>query len=485
MNRARFIISTGGGKTLNEYYTLHRGFFDLDFDLQCIVAPTIDLLKQHDETFTGYGMFHQDGVVRVHFRTGDEACKDAHVPYYQTTSPGELLEVFAKHENDKVLIFVTYASVKKLLDFLAKVERKVDACAWDEFHHLAIQTQEQKRWLLKLWPTLNLFFSASEKRGRIVSTLDEDLFGPKLADIGYPRLRNDGILVSKIVIKPIRLNESGKRAKALSREMKKSAERNGFDLKDATLEAAGIIVAHRDMVSTVGTANIVAFSQQVAVCKAIVASQAVKDELDGVLLQTVHAAVPGHERREVYDRIKSSTSSVLDQHSIVKEGIDITCFNALVMARNMEVIGVQQAIGRIVRADPRDTEALQAGRISLDSPKGWHKYAATVYVIVSDEDANDFRLWLRGFIEKMTLSGFSPSDYQFADLVEERHGKKQEDTDWIVPLMSKTELEAENLKGIVKNLIIEIENEEAHEQSMNRCSKMSNLELLEAACAAS
>lgn len=483
MNRGRFIVSTGGGKTLIEYYALRHGFFTLGHSLQVIVAPTIDLLRQHDETFACYGMFHVDDVARIHFRTGDEARLDANAPYFQTTNPGELFEALKHCEKHKVLIFVTYASVKKLFAILSNSDRKVDACMWDEFHHLCQQIEEQKRWLQTLWSDRNLFFSASEKRGRIVSTIDEELFGPKLADIGYARLRADGIVVPNIVIKPIRMNEEGKRAKALSREMKKTAERNGFDLKDATLEAAGCIVAVRDMLETVGTANVVTFSQQVAIAKAIISSQAVKDELPDVLLQTVHAGVPGRERKEVYARVRTSVASLLGQHSIVKEGIDITCFNALVMARNMEVIGVQQAIGRIVRADPRDTEALKAGRISLDSPEGWHKYTATVYVLVRDESADDFRLWLRGFIEKMTLSGFSPADYQFADITEERHGKKSMNTEWVLPLLAKAELESENLKGIVKNLIVEIDDVEAHEQDMNRCSKMSNLELLEAACA--
>lgn len=482
MNRGRFIISTGGGKTLLEFYAIHRGFFDPGHTLQVIVAPTIDLLKQHDETFAGYGLFHVDGVARIHFRTGDEARLDAHAPYFQTTNPGELFEALKQCEDKKVLVFVTYASVKKLFAILTKAERVVDACHWDEFHHLCQQTEEQKRWLRSLWPERNLFFSASEKRGRIVSTLDEELFGPKLADIGYPRLRVDGILVPNIVIKPIRLNEDGKRAKALSREMKKTAERNGFDIKDATLEAAACIVAIRDMQATIGTANVVTFSQQVAMCKAIVSSQAVKDELTDVLLQTVHAGVPGRERRFIYERVKTSVAALLCQHSIVKEGIDITCFNALVMARNMEVIGVQQAIGRIVRADPRDTEALKAGRISLDSPEGWHKYTATVYVLVRDEGADDFRFWLRGFIEKMTLSGFGPNDYQFADITEARKGKKPMDVEWVLPLTAKAELEAENLKGIVKNLVVEIEAQKVRDEAFNKCEKMTDNELSEILC---
>ena len=37
------------------------------------------------------------------------------------------------------------------------------------------------------------------------------------------------------------------------------------------------------------------------------------------------------------------------QHSIVKEDIDLTSFNSLIIQRGMSAIGMQQALGRVAR----------------------------------------------------------------------------------------------------------------------------------------
>ena len=328
----------------------------------------------------------------------------------------------ANNVNVSTVVFVTCASEHNLFASMRKRNIVADLVVWDEFHHAVTQDITQRNHLITLPAKHNVFFSASLKRGRIVSSFDEEVFGPLLANVTYSDLRKVGILVPQIVIKPIRINTNGKRLKAIERELKKAADRDGFDLKDAMIEAAASIVARDDLIHTKGRANIVTFSKQVAICRAIVDSKSVRAEMENCLVQTVHAQVPSRNRKAAYDKVKVSDDSVLHQFSVVKEGIDITPFNAAIISRNMDVVGTQQGIGRIVRADPDDTKALMEGKITLDSPEGWKKYTATVYVIIHDDSMEKFNQFIRDLVIKLQFSGLEDDDYQMMDITEEYNG---------------------------------------------------------------
>jgi superfamily II DNA or RNA helicase len=199
----------------------------------------------------------------------------------------------------------------------------------------------------------------------------------------------------------------------------------------------------------------------------------------GSLLQTVHAEIPARDRKKVYDKIKDSNDSILFQYSVVKEGIDITPFNALIISRNLDVIGTQQGIGRVVRAHPEDTAALKAGTISLDSPEGWKKYTATVYVIIHDGEMDDYRKRLKDFIGKLQFTGLTDEDYQFGEIVEQRSGMSEEN-DASVPILSTRELfEQDSLRDMIARLRIEMEEDELLAAAELKVGKMSDEQVLE------
>jgi superfamily II DNA or RNA helicase len=479
--RGRIICATGGGKTLVEYQVIRDGFFKHDLKLQIVVAPTIDLLRQHHTTFQDIGMFHNDNVKVIHFRTGDEARTDDHIDYVQTTNEDDLLDALKKNENDKTLIFVTYASEVKMLNIFKKNELTADTAVWDEFHH-AVRQNEQSGYrdhILMLPIHRNLFFSASEKCGRIMSSTDEELFGEKLAEVSFSELVQQGILVPRVLIKPIRLNPDSRRLKPIARDMKKAAQQEKFDAKVATMEAASICVARADLLKHYARCNAVTFSKQVAICKAIVYSSAVRNELQNALLQTVHAGVPGNDRKNCYDKVKVSDDSILAQYSVVKEGIDITPFNAVIFSRKMDIIGTQQGLGRIVRADPRDTENLKNGTITLDSPVGWHKYYAIIYVVIHDDELGGFEEFVKEFVGKLFSAGLTEDDFQFAEISEERSGKEIDENGWIspIPINNQDLISSETLQSYVKNLVVKMEKEAKYLQGCEEAKKLSNLEL--------
>jgi superfamily II DNA or RNA helicase len=471
LSRARFIVATGGGKTLIEYKVLKYGFSNA-LKLQVIVAPTIALLTQHHVNFERWGMFDplSENAVAIHFRTGSDPREDVHVDYEQTTKIEELMNILNKYDDRNKLVFLTYASADKFFNGLKSLNHNVDTVVWDEFHHAVKQNDNYKKQFKTLAAKRHLFFSASEKCGRKMSSTDEKLYGPRLSCVSYSYLRNEGVLVPKILIKLIKLD--GRKLKKLKVDLEKVAEQEKFKLDVAMKEAAALLVARNDMLATTGSSNIVMMGKSVPICKAICASPTMRAAI-GVetLLQTVHAAIPSDQRRDIFEKVKKSTDSLLPQHSVVKEGIDVTAFNAAIFSREMETIGTQQALGRIVRADPRDTLRLKTGELTIDSPYGWFKPIATAYVIIHDEDMENFESYMRELIKKLESCGLTEADYQFVDITESKHSASIDMTGWISKLETKDIIDAGSLQEYATKLSIEIAEDEEEEEVREQTSK--------------
>lgn len=464
----RVICATGGGKTRVIYQNAMDGF-KKGFCVQVIVAPTIDLLRQHHAYFEKYGAFHKDGVSVIHFRTGEE-CKDNWTDSYQTTSPKDAID----HFTTKTLIFVTYQSEEK---FFNGLDENVDAVYWDEFHHTVQQNIEHKDHLLSIPSDRNLFYSASIKRGRIISGMDETIYGPLLCEIKYSELRRMGILVPKIIIKTIFIDRD--KIRHIEKIMKKAAKRDNFDLATGVVETAGLITAMRDMKSSGKNCNAVSFSKSVPICKEITSNESIRKEFNCDELNTVHSGVHGRERKKIYEKVRSSTDSMLCQYSVVKEGIDINPFNCVIFSRNMDVIGTQQAIGRAVRANPEDKKKFDAGLISIDSPEGWIKYDATLYIIMHEIDSNSFKQFLSELVQKLQFTGLEEDDFEFVDISEGRHGMIDDEGDWFIPIDElKSLINVESVHDALKNSIIEADKQEFDNVAMVAVSKLSLLELI-------
>jgi len=467
--RANFIVATGGGKTLNEIKAIDEGFQFYNFQAQVFVAPTINLLLQHHTDFNKYGILRNISV--KHIRTGDDV-KDADLidDYDKTTSKAQIIEHLEKSKSLKTLFFVTYASLPKFIEAVCETEIQFDDSVFDEFHHAVKQgTQEDGKTdykqLLKNFPSKRmLFFSASVKRGRHLSADDEEIFGQKLADVTYARLRKAGILVPRLEIRCVRLDTLSHRFASLTKQLKDDAARHDADIKSATAEAAALIVSVKDAGTAFKNVNLITFSKAVANCKTIVISEAVKAELKtDTLLQTIHAGIPAGERADIIDRIKNAgeCDSVVCQHSVMKEGIDVTPFNAELLCRNLDVIGLQQAIGRIVRAHPEDTVKVQAGELDPDGDlSGFIKPVARLYIMIDSETQEQFYKFVRDLAFKLQFSGLEKDDYQFSDISDSKHGVDKIEDDWIAPVPTgKIEIPEEALKQMIEQAYVEMQQE--------------------------
>lgn len=432
--KGRVIVATGGGKTRCQYELLSKGFFEKNFSLEIIVAPTLALLEQHRNSFAG--LFSKN-VVEFQFNSNKKS-NDQLSENECSTNPEIFYDYVTNsfNKNKKVLVFVTYDSVQKLFETIKEKNLNVELCVWDEFHHLVRQNTNYKEdFLNDLISKRNIFFSASEKSGRVVSSDDEKIFGEKLIDINYARLRDVGILVPKINIKIIWISNNHWIHNKFTPESQFEFEQKKINPEVYVIEATSIALAFRDMYKVSQIVHMVTYSQRVAICNEIVNSEVFKQIVaQNVYINSISAQTPENERKNILQKCASEPLSILAQHSVVKEGIDIASLNCLIFNRQMDLIGTQQSVGRIIRADPRDTAALMRGEISLDNPNGWNKYSATVYIVVNDLQKETFKDIVCDLIEKLQTCGINNENIMFEDVLESRTGFNQDDLNRFVGL---------------------------------------------------
>ena len=479
--RGRFIESMGAGKTQTQFKAMKEGFKD-GFKLQVIVAPTIALNTQHYQFYEEYGMFDK-GIKPVEFRTGKESRTHAQNDYFKTTSEKELRDYLLSSINSQFLIFTTYASFKKLYKCLISIQNeigRINHICFDEFQNLITQKKNQKEFIKKLEADIITFWSASIKRGRIISATDEELFGKMYSNITFKDLREKGIVVPIKVI-PIYVNHKTEKLKRIKHELREIARNKKIDFDKLLTEIAGTIISYQWVKENVGHCNLITFSKQVKICKEIINddNKVIRSYFDGDL-NMVYAGTDGNERNKIFGIIKKSTDSVLVQHSVVSEGINITGFNAALVARGMEIIPIQQGpVGRPCRAHPEDSKNLKDGKISIDSSNGWIKPYAYVFILVDSTDAEDMKNLYKELIKKLQESGLSDNDYQFVDISKERIGYDT-DENWIAPIKSTEEvLDKQTLDDIIKKAKIAIEKEEENDEIIRGADALNDVPLID------
>lgn len=479
ISRGRIVCATGGGKTLIEYRNIIRTLFHYNKKLTVIVAPTRDLVDQHFTTFHDYGLFHE-GVMAINFKSGSEPARDeSRMSFSQTTQESDLIPIL--NDFDKVHICVTYKSLPVLINALNNIGYRADLIMFDEFQHLVSQKinemgiSNMREFLLELPADRILFYSASQKRGRILSSFDEDVFGPLLCDISYKRLRENGILVQKLNIIPVRVNPS--RIVGLTESIKAQAKLfNNVDLKETTIEAAGMIVAYEHAKQNNPGVNMITWGKKISHLQTIGSSQAIRDRLSDDTIHVIHAGIPTRTRTEVYEKIRNSHNNILLQHSCVSEGVNVVNLDTAFVARRLNTISMQQGPGgRPTRAHPDDRARFKTGELKANNPDGWKKYTATVYVLVETGEDETFLSFMTDLVRKLQFAGLTEDDYEFLDLVEERHGTEEGDDHWKSNIELVSEIGADSLEDVIRQAHLDLEEEEADLEKLKDQNDIMNM----------
>lgn len=485
-SRGKIHCATGGGKSLIELMCARLFLNNPANKTLVIVAPTIDLVNQHisyfsDRNALNFPNLHihslKTGAV-VSYKTSSDPTNVQTFSYGSTDEAGgkETLQQLIECSNERrLVIFTTYSSIKKCLKQFKDLGKMVGCIIFDEYHNLIQQQDVDKdkqkqfsvKWIKEIPAEKILFFSASVKRGRIVSATNEALFGPELINISYKELREKGLLVPRVNIIPIRLSNPkwSKTVDTLNSENLWT----GINAVDCHKQAAATVVAYNTGCNLAGDEiNLITFQDRVANCTEIQKNtndinSIVRNTLingSAVNIATVHAKVRSSQRKDIYGEISRTSGNILLQHSCATEGIDIPNLRAIMIGRKLSIIETQQAIGRIVRTDPADREKMNNGLISVNSNEGWKKYRSYVFLLCDGKNDEDYIEQLKDFVIKLQLSGLSEDDYQFADLTPERVSKPEDESEGENKPGACFEFERQAFKQIVQDAKTYIEDQE-------------------------
>lgn len=441
--------STGCGKTQCQFNNINDAFFKYNKDVVTVVQPTISLLTQTILEFYTWKMFgYVDGDNNVYTNNNihniDVSCvmiMSGDMPRIDKTligdrikitlSPTEAVKFVAEErlKGRKVLIVTTLMSERTkysdIIKLLTEERIKIGLELYDEFHNLVSQTtekhkQEFRAEFLRLSHNradATLFYSASHKKGSILNTMDENLFGEVLAKITRDDLMKGGYVTPGLKIKFI----SAKNVNEADVANTNNAAKDGVDLKKAKLEATAIVTAFKDAQTYYSKPNMITFSSKVANSEYIAKDPYMREVLPGVDFHFISADISVNDREYIFNLMKTTGNNVLNQHSVAKEGVNVPGLNCALIGRDLGTIAIQQGIGRIDRALYEDTIKFQNGEISLNDPKGWTKYYSLVYVVIDEDRMESFKERLVSIVKcLMSDLGIDEKYWDISNLEEEQ-----------------------------------------------------------------
>lgn len=482
IKKGRVCASTGAGKTLNIYEDVNSAFREHNKNLAVLVFPTRDLINQTFNKFYSWKMFgyinngneiHTD-VSCVVVMSGDKVrFINGLSNVIQTLSINEIVK-FVESEigsNRKVVIFTTLKSkdlkydeiVKKLQDVKIRIGLEI----YDEFHNIISSSSDRKKQLeiAEYLQNTNgrsdsaIFYSASNKDGEILSSFNEDLFGPLLGLVNRNDLRERGYVTPQLVVKFVRVKPISN-----SSETKRDSSRVGLDIDKAQAESVGIITAFNDLKKAYDAPNMITFGDHVEGCRYISSNEEVKNYLPNVEHHFVSAEIKNTIRSSIYSKMEKGGNNILHQHSVAKEGVDIPGLHSSFFGRGMNIIGIQQGVGRSDRALSEDTMNLERGLISLDSPIGWKKYYNFIYVQVEDDETFANRLKL---IVKYLMDQGIPEDQWDLSFIDDddKGGSEYNNPEYETSISRPIKFDSNNFKKMIERAKIDAMEEECRIQN--------------------
>lgn len=520
-SKGRVEASTGCGKTLCQFYNIKRSFDVHNKNLAVMILPTRSLIDQTFREFYEWKMFGSDteksNVSCLIIRSGtgprysNKICN-----VLQTLSVKEAVDFIDNQisEGKKVVMFTTMKSrdlkysdiVKGLNNIVSEINAGISSAGFsyedalplssqyrigleivDEYHNFISNSGERKAQLEMAEYLQNntdrcdgtIFYSASNKRGTILDSYNEDLFGKLLCKVTRNDLRERGYVCPKLVFKIVRVKNRN-----VGSELKREGARLGLDIEKAQSEAVGIVAAYKDLCNYYYIPNMITFGDHVEGCRYIAESKELKENLPGISNHFMCADTPNNERIRIMDEVRNSGGNIIHQHSIAKEGINIQNLHSCVIGRGLGIISTQQTIGRSDRSLPDDTQKFLKGELKLSDGEGWKKYYNLYYVIVDSDEL--FYQRVREIVGYLLDSGIPSEEWDISQIDDEgKGGAKHENGEFMPRVEVDVKFDGVKFKKMIEDAKIEIieedkrvkeELEEMKER--DRLNSMTKLDLL-------
>ena len=327
--KGQVIVPTGGGKTMCMIEDVKREIKQADYRRTfVVVAPRILLAQQLCEEF----LEQITGVNVLHVHSGET--------HHTSTTKPEKIKTFCIYPlHFHTIIFTTYHSLHRIQE----ADIDVDTIYFDEAHNSTAKnffpsvehySAEAKRCY---------FFTATPKHSLTISKPgmnDCYVYGKVIVNIPAPKLVKEGyILPPKMIVKTINVAEED------VNECK-----HIVDTIDE-ISVKKVLICARSTKQIIKLIDQTNFTQELAS----------RDYSCMYITAKTGAYIDGKKvnRDTFFDTLntwgKDATKRfVVLHHSILSEGINVKGLEAAVFLRNMDIIGLSQTIGRVIRTGDND-----------------------------------------------------------------------------------------------------------------------------------
>ena len=327
--KGQVIVPTGGGKTMCMIEDVKREIKQADYRRTfVVVAPRILLAQQLCEEF----LEQITGVNVLHVHSGET--------HHTSTTKPEKIKTFCIYPlHFHTIIFTTYHSLHRIQE----ADINVDSIYFDEAHNSTAKnffpsvehySAEAKRCY---------FFTATPKHSLTINKVgmnDTYVYGKVIVNIPAPKLVKEGyILPPKMIVKTINVVEED------VNECK-----HIVDTIDE-ISVKKVLICARSTKQIIKLIDQTNFTQELAS----------RDYSCMYITAKTGAYIDGNKvnRDTFFDTLntwgKDTTKRfVVLHHSILSEGINVKGLEAALFLRNMDIIGLSQTIGRVIRTGDND-----------------------------------------------------------------------------------------------------------------------------------
>ena len=322
--KGQVIVPTGGGKTMCMIEDLKREIKQADYRRTfVVVAPRILLAQQLCEEF----LEQITGVNVLHVHSGET--------HHTSTTKPEKIKTFCIYPlHLHTIIFTTYHSLHRI----EEADIDVDTIYFDEAHNSTAKNFFPSVEYYSAEAKRCYFFTATPKHSLTISKPgmnDCYVYGKVIVNIPAPKLVKEGyILPPKMLVKTINVAEED------VNECK-----HIVDTIDE-ISVKKVLICARSTKQIIKLIDQTNFTQELAS----------RDYSCMYITAKTGAYIDGKKvnRDTFFDTLNTwgkdpDKRFVVLHHSILSEGINVKGLEAALFLRNMDIIGLSQTIGRVIR----------------------------------------------------------------------------------------------------------------------------------------
>ena len=350
--------TTGAGKTLVGVADTIREFLQETPQTVVVVAPRILLAEQLSSEY----LEHITNANVFHVHSGET--------HHQSSTKSSDIRWFVEHsrsDGNHQLIFTTYHSLHKIMESGIKV----NTIHFDEAHNSVQKNFYPATEYFSQHADRCYFYTATPKYSATPKKhgMNEiNVYGNIIANIPAPRMVNEGYIIPpKIIAKQVSLNSTN------------VFERDCNHLLES-IDDAGV---SKVLVCAKATKQIINLISQTDFCKELE-----EREYSWMCITSkTGAIIDGKKvnREEFFVTLHKwskddSKKFVLLHYSILSEGINVSGLEAVIFMRSMDIVGITQTIGRVVRLHHNDAKGLRDGTITPGNLSQYQKSYGLVII---------------------------------------------------------------------------------------------------------